>query len=666
MPKFIVKQGTGVGSEIPIERTEMLFGRTEECDVMIADANVSRRHAQVVVLDGLTALVDLGSSNGTLVNGLPISRIFLMDGDEVTLGGTVLVYAAGSGEEAGEISRTGSRVSPLPPAAGGAPQKPGTADGDLIGRTQLFASVPDETHSEAFKEVYQKLKALYRVLHEVMHATNLKEVFEAVGRAVTLSTAAERVVFFLNAEKSGGSWQRYYVHTPAGSDDRVRRHGECAPLLDRVRDSASLVLGRTDAGGRCQPAEGTGDTAVIPLLRSGRLMGALYADSPQSNRTLEKNDLDFLVTVGLQIGARLGQIEQVQQLKQENVRLRQTIDEDFAVVVQNERMKQIMTVTERVAASEASVLVTGESGTGKELIAKSIHRFSRRGGKPLIAVNCAALPETLLESELFGHEKGAFTGALERRIGKFEQADGGTLFLDEIGDISAAAQAKLLRALQEGEITRVGGNNVIKVDVRLIAATNKNLAEEVAGGRFRQDLFFRLKVIEILLPPLRERPDDIPALAEYFFKQLRQKTPTPVKRIAPETMRLLVRYPFPGNVRELRNVIERGLVFAFGEEMLPEHLPMELLQPLPGAAPGIGGASVGVHPPASDLSMAEENGSPLSLAELEKRHIQHVLRFTKGNKLKTAALLGISRTTLYEKLKIYELESGGSGNHDES
>ena len=239
---------------------------------------------------------------------------------------------------------------------------------------------------------------------------------------------------------------------------------------------------------------------AVPLQRGRRLAALIYVDNPSSQEPLSKNDLDFIATLGLQVSVRLNQFEQVQQLRQENVQLRRRVDEDFVIVVQNERMRQIMAVTERVAESDSTVMITGESGTGKELIARSIHRFSRRGAKTLVTVNCAALPDTLLESELFGHEKGAFTGAVERHIGKFELADGGTLFLDEIGDISAPAQAKILRAIQEGEIQRIGGNKTIKVDVRLIVATNKDLREEVRAGNFREDLFFRIKVIEIDLP----------------------------------------------------------------------------------------------------------------------------------------------------------------------
>jgi transcriptional regulator with PAS, ATPase and Fis domain len=294
------------------------------------------------------------------------------------------------------------------------------------------------------------------------------------------------------------------------------------------------------------------------------------------------------------------------------------------------------------------------------LIAKSIHHFSARRLRPLVAVNCAALPETLLESELFGHEKGAFTGAHERRIGKFEVANHGILFLDELGEISPSAQAKLLRALQEGEIQRVGGNKVIKVDVRVIAATNKKLADEVANGNFRQDLYYRLRVIEIELPPLRQRPDDIPVLAQYFLKQLRGKFPSNVQKISPEALAALQRYPFPGNVRELRNVIERGLVFAQGDTLLPQHLPAEVH----ASSDGLGGLNDNLVPTiavlpgsANEESMApqlDDDGEPLTLSDLERRHILYVLDRVGGNKLKAAGLLGISRTTLYEKLKTYD------------
>ena len=426
---------------------------------------------------------------------------------------------------------------------------------------------------------------------------------------------------------------------------------EFRPIIDQAANSRKAVLAYVAEDGTCNIGASNSNVLVVPLIKAGKVAAVIYADNPGSRDSLAREDVDFITALALQLAVRLNQFEQVQQLSQENRELRRSLDEDFAVVVQNENMKRLMSVAERVASTDSTALITGESGTGKELVARTIHRFSSRGTKPLVAVNCAALPETLLESELFGHEKGAFTGAHERRIGKFELADGGTLFLDEIGDISAGAQAKLLRVLQEGELQRVGGNKNIKVNVRLVAATNKNLAEEVQNGTFRNDLYYRLRVIELSIPALRERPDDIPALAEYFFKQLRHRINTPVKRIGDSAMRALVSYPWPGNVRELRNVIERGLVFAFGDELLAEHLPPEFN----------GGTLSTFTPVGIQIPLAQAAGAtppapePISLAEMEKRHIQYVLSVVKGNKLKAAGLLGISRTTLYEKLKQYEL-----------
>lgn len=676
MPKFIVQSGAEPGTEISGDRNRVLFGRADDCDVIIPDVNVSRHHAQAVLLDGLMALVDLNSSNGTFVNGLPISRIFLMDGDVVTLGETQLVFV--------DDDRTHRELALNVPAM--APRLrvsdlEGSASADAesqVQHTQLFASIPEDMQAEALKDIYQKLKALYRIFLEVADAPSLKEIFEVVGRAITVSTAGERAIFFLYAETTGEGWQRYLMQTSVRIDEEAAKRAECEDLLNRARKDQRIVLARVDRKGTAVFGDAAPNAMAVPLYRGTKLATVIYVDKPASESPFSKNDVDFITTVGVQVGTRLNQFEQVLQLKQENVKLRQKIDEDFVVITNNEAMKLVMENTQRVAESDTTVLITGESGTGKELIARSIHHFSRRRTKQLVAVNCAALTETLLESELFGHEKGAFTGAFERHIGKFEVADNGTLFLDELAEISPSAQAKILRVLQEGEIQRVGGNKVIKVNVRVIAATNKNLADEVARGAFRKDLYYRLRVIELDLPPLRERRDDIPVLAQYFLKQLRLKVATSVQSISPEAIEMLARYHYPGNIRELRNIIERGLVFARGDAMLPEHLPPEVStaagitaapQVLSGgefppagsfaASPAAGGEAMGgpVVIPSETLQVAREalgpDGEPLPLSEMEKRHIHFVLHHAGGNKLRAASILGISRTTLYEKLKVY-------------
>ncbi len=299
-------------------------------------------------------------------------------------------------------------------------------------------------------------------------------------------------------------------------------------------------------------------------------------------------------------------------------------------------MLELLDMVGYVAPTEATVLVAGESGTGKELVAESLHLNSDRKDGPFIKVNCAALAESLLESELFGHEKGAFTGADRRREGKFLQADGGTLFLDEIGDTSQAMQVKLLRVLQEQELQRVGGEETLKVDVRIIAATNRNLEEEVNNGNFREDLYYRLNVVMITVPPLRERQGDIPQLVEHFVEIFAEKNRRTVEMITSHCMELLVNYPWPGNVRELENAIERGVILMRGDQLSEKSLPLSIQKQ-----------------EAPHISVFPEE-KPSSLFEVEKQMILQTLEETDGNKSEAARRLGITRKTLQNKLQKYD------------
>ncbi|ADN01513.1 sigma-54-dependent transcriptional regulator [Spirochaeta thermophila] len=301
------------------------------------------------------------------------------------------------------------------------------------------------------------------------------------------------------------------------------------------------------------------------------------------------------------------------------------------------QMKQIFEVIQQVAPTRASVLITGESGVGKERIADAIHYFSNRRDKPLIKVHCAALAESLLESELFGHEKGAFTGAHATRRGRFELADGGTLFLDEIGEISPAVQVKLLRVLQEKKFERVGGERTIEVDVRIIAATNKDLKREVEEGRFREDLYYRLNVVHIHVPPLRERKEDIPLLIAAFLKELAEENGKKIEGIDPKARAILYNYSWPGNVRELRNCIESAVVMCKGTIILAEDLPPQIREEAEGG--GLIRIAVGT-----------------SLEEAEKEIIRATLAYCKGNKSRAAQILGIGRKTLHRKIQEYGLE----------
>ncbi|MBF0467159.1 MAG: sigma-54-dependent Fis family transcriptional regulator, partial [Nitrospirae bacterium] len=328
---------------------------------------------------------------------------------------------------------------------------------------------------------------------------------------------------------------------------------------------------------------------------------------------------------------------EIKRLREENIRLKKDLSKCYSapnIIGESNEMKKIFSIISNISTLDTTVLILGESGTGKEIVATTIHYQSKRNERPLIKVNCAALPDGLIESELFGHEKGAFTGALKRKPGRFELANGGTIFLDEIGDISLLNQAKLLRVIQERQFERVGGTATMAVDVRIIAATNKNLQEEVKAGRFRKDLFYRLNVVPINMPPLRERKEDIPALLEFFMDKYRGKLSKKVS-FSKDAADMLLTYDYPGNVRELENIIERCVTLSTDVVIEKDELPSFIEN----------GIYVAKSCLLSDVA-----------ADAEKYHIIRVLKTTQGNKTKSAEILGISRKTLWEKMHAYGIK----------
>ena len=314
-------------------------------------------------------------------------------------------------------------------------------------------------------------------------------------------------------------------------------------------------------------------------------------------------------------------------------------------------MQELYKSIGRIAPQDVTVLILGESGTGKEMVARAIYQHSRRSRAPFLAINCAAIPEPLLESELFGHERGAFTGADRRRIGKFEQADGGTIFMDEVGDMTPATQSKLLRLLQEGQFERVGGNATIRTDVRLIAATNQDLESLAAAGRFRQDLFYRLNVLTIRIPPLRERADDIPLLVQYFLGRMNRELDRQVRGVSPEALRLLNQHHWPGNVRELQSAVKHALIHTPGDVLLPEALPVHLREgPVAGPSPAAGDLEIG-RMVRELLEKSRGNIYYDVQAAVDRVVLGAVLEHVKGNQVEAAEILGISRNTLRSKLR---------------
>ena len=340
----------------------------------------------------------------------------------------------------------------------------------------------------------------------------------------------------------------------------------------------------------------------------------------------------------------LKKAEERERLRRENLMLKGELKKEYQfgnLIAKSEKMLAIFDMIKKVADYNTSILILGESGTGKELIARAIHYNSNRSERPFVAINCGAIPEDLLESEMFGHEKGAFTGAIKTRIGRFEMADGGTILLDEVSDMSPGLQAKLLRVLQEHEFERVGGAHTIKVDIRVIAATARNLSQEVSQGKFREDLFYRLNVIPITLPPLRERKEDIPLLVSHFIRRFNERHGMSIEGMTPRTLKILMDHHWPGNVRELENVIERAMVLAEDTTMKEENLPWELDHKLT--------EEIGFFP--EDLSLKKMQ------RKWEEKLIRKALEKTKGNKTKAAKLLEISYPWLLTKIKEYGIES---------
>jgi two-component system response regulator AtoC len=399
------------------------------------------------------------------------------------------------------------------------------------------------------------------------------------------------------------------------------------------KDDGMKLIGRAKSLPRppvciLMTAYGSEETAVEAIKRG--------ADDYIPKGKLNIDELEFRIRRALR----------QQKLEAENTTLRQQLDKQFgleSIIGESEVMREIFDVVRQVAPSQTTVLITGESGTGKELIARAVHQLSPRARQSLVIVHCAALPATLLESELFGHEKGAFTGAHERRVGRVEQAQGGTLFLDEIGEIDATIQIKLLRFLGERTFERVGSNKTLLADVRLIAATNKNLEQMVKEGKFREDLYYRLKVVPIPMPPLRDRREDIPLLAQAFLKEFAAKNQKPVRDFEPLAMDALMLYPWRGNVRELRAAVEGAVVLGRGDQVTLRDLPAAVRNYNPAFAEGTmpGGAL--------------ERGS-LTVDEAEKQLIIRALRECHGNRTDAARKLGISRRTLHRKLHAYHLE----------
>src|SRR5258708_979648 len=420
----------------------------------------------------------------------------------------------------------------------------------------------------------------------------------------------------------------YDVYTASNIDEALN-------VLDA--DRVDLLLTDLRLGGE------DGMALIEKVLQRARppicILMTAYGSIATAVEAMRKGAYDFVTKpINLdELGMKIRRAIDGQRLEQENLQLKQQVQQRFGlenVIGESPAMHRILDTIRQVAPTRATVLIQGESGTGKELIARAIHNLSNRNKTRFVALNCSAFSPQLIESELFGHEKGAFTGASERRIGRIEQAAGGTLFLDEIGEIDGNVQVKLLRALDPGVFERVGGNQTIKTDIRLIAATNRDLTRLVSEKKFREDLYYRLNVVQIRVPPLRERKEDTPLLANAFLKEISQRDNKPFRPLSPEAMDALLRYDWPGNIRELKGAIDSGVTLATGNQITLQDLPLTVTQAQFGTPANLG-----------------ENVGQMNLHNNEMRLIMRALEETRGNRTEAAKKLGISRRTLHRRLK---------------
>jgi len=575
-PKLVAVAGPLKDSAFEVAGEELSIGRDSSNAVRIADSLLSRRHCAVRRAGEGFRLFDLDSLNGTFVNGKPVREHALEHGDQITVGESHLVFLLHEGEAAAP------RSNPVEVSE----QRLTAATTVHLKADEALRAGDEWPEPSSLAQLARDLTLLVRVSTTINSIHEPEELQRALLRFAFEVVEAERGAILMFGE-SGEAVSEFGLER---SGDSARAVEVSATVVRQVMTEATALLANDLVeGSAALTSESLRSARIsslmcVPLVLFGRSVGVIYLTTTGAATHFDEDQLR-LVTIFSGIAAvALNNARRVERLEGENELLRAESSVEHGMVGESERMRQVYQLIARVAPTDSTVLVRGESGTGKELAAQAVHRNSPRRERPFVAINCAALTETLLESELFGHERGAFTGALAQKKGRLEVADGGTLFLDEVGEMSPVMQAKLLRVLQEREFERVGGTRTIRVDVRVITATNRDLEEAVRQGSFRQDLYYRLNVVSFEMPPLRERREDVPLLANYFAAKYGAKFKRKVTGLSPEARELLAAYDWPGNVRELENAIERAVVLGSTERILPEDLPETILESEPSSA----------------------------------------------------------------------------------
>ena len=628
-PRLFVIAGPSKDLTFALPNTEIHIGRDPSNLLSISDPSLSRRHCALTQDSDGYKIRDLDSRNGTLVNGVAVKEARLRHGDQISVGDSIFLLLLN--DEAEE------------PAAGRVEYEDSLTQATAQFRPQdVLYLQPDRILKElpVNSTVAGNLNALLKISRAVHSIRDLDELQGQILNLIFEVVPAERGAILLD-DKGDEHFESVFArHRIAKS---VLPVPVSRTIARQVMKEGLAILGADVPGSNgLSEVESLVNCQVrsllcVPVIMFERVTGCIYLDTCDAACRFDEDHLQLVAAIAGISAVALENARRMQWLEQENLRLSAEINLDHNLVGESPRIKDVYQFLARVAPTDSNVLLQGESGTGKELAARAIHRNSPRSSKPFIAINCAAIPEGLLESELFGHERGAFTGAVAQKKGRLEMASGGVVFLDEIGELAPALQVKLLRVLQEREFERVGGIRPISVDIRLIAATNQDLGEAVKAGTFRKDLFYRLNVLSLVMPPLRERREDVGMLSDYFISKYVKKSNTRSKKLSPEARVCLSNYDWPGNVRELENAIEHALVLSASDVIQPEDLPESILEK--GLTPCSEGAKYHIQ-----------------VKELKKQLIVEALEQTNRNYTEAALVLGVHANYLHRLIRNLDLK----------
>ena len=630
VPSLTAIRGPLTGSHVQLTPGATSVGRDDSNTLALADPSVAPAQCIVMLSGGKVSVRNLDPTTPTFVNGLPPDGQPLQDRDQIQIGASLFVLRLSDDVTDGEASRVRAE------------HRPAATRTLVIRREDVFddRGADSPAASERFSRDLAAFIRISAAVNAVRGLASLERpLLELIAEVVPADRGALILAESRDAVRSAAfGWAR-------GDAGASAAHAVSGPILDRVLGERVGVLGREPRETADIP-DAVRSILGAPLMAFDKLLGAIVLESDAPTTAFDEHHLRLVMAIAGVVASALEQARHIEWLEGENRSLRAELHGEHNMVGDSAVMREMFRRIVRVAATDSTVLLRGESGTGKELAALAIHRNSGRADRPFVAINCAAIVETLLESELFGHERGAFTGAVSLKKGKLEAAEGGTVFLDEIGELSLALQAKLLRVLQDREFERVGGTRPVHVNFRLIAATNRDLEAAIAAGTFRRDLYYRLNVISLETPPLRERPEDIPVLAYFLARRHAQALNRPIFGISTEAMACMTAYEWPGNVRELNNAIEHAVVLGSTPSILPEDLPDAVAE--------------AIVPPAASASDAANAGVEHfhdAVKRAKRDLIRKAIEQSGGNYSAAARLLGLHPNYLHRLVRNLHLKS---------